>query len=188
MRRIIEYTLVSADGGMDVGRAAPPGSPALPNFLSFRDDAYMRDGLGVLLSCGGMLMGRSVYESSAKLWPNRGDDHPWATRLNTMSKYVFSSKLERADWNNTTIVRGDVVAEVQKLKDQAGGDLVIWGHTRLAETLLRSQLIDQLDLSIHPVLVGSGKRLFRDGLDVALKLVAVRTYSKIVKLTYEPVY
>jgi dihydrofolate reductase len=188
MRRIIESVLISADGGMDFTGPALPGSSSPTNFLSFRDDAYMRDGLGKLEACDAMLMGRTMYEHSLKLWPDRGSDHPWAARLNAMQKYVFSSKLERAEWNNTTIIRGDVVTEARKLKEQSGGDLVIWGHTQLAETLMRGRLVDHLDLSIHPVLVGSGKRLFRDGLDVNLKLVAVRAYSKIAMLTYETQY
>jgi dihydrofolate reductase len=148
----------------------------------------MRDGLGVLHACDAMLMGRTMYEASSKLWPGRGSDHPWAARLNAMPKYVFSSKLTRADWNNTTIVRGDVAVEALKLKEHPGGDLLIWGHTRLAESLMKSRLIDVLDLSIHPVLVGSGKRFFREGQDVSLKLVAAKTFSNIVKLTYEPQY
>jgi dihydrofolate reductase len=188
MRRIIEYTLISADGGMDSPAATSPGTNPTASFLSFRDDAYLRDGLRLLHACDAMLMGRTVYEQSSKLWPGRASDHPWAARLNAMPKYVFSSKLERADWSNTTIVRGDVVAEAEKLKKHKGGDLVIWGHTRLAQTLMRSRLTDILDLSIHPVLVSSGKRLFREGQDVSLKLVAVKTFSKIVKLTYEPRY
>jgi dihydrofolate reductase len=101
---------------------------------------------------------------------------------------VAQGKPEQAEWNSTFIVRGDVTAEARKLKEQAGGDLVIWGHTRLAESLMKSRLVDVLDLSIHPVLVGSGKRLFRDGQDVVLKLVATKTFSKIVKFTYEPQY
>jgi dihydrofolate reductase len=187
MRRIIEYTLISADGGMDGTAAAPPGTSALPGFLSFRDDAYLRDGLGVLCACDAMLMGRTMYEASSKLWPSRAAGHPWAARINAMPKFVFSSKLERADWNNTTIVRGDVAVEARKLKEREGGDLLIWGHTRLAESLMKSRLIDMLDLSIHPVLLGSGKRLSREGQDVKLKLVAAKTFSNIVKLTYEPV-
>jgi dihydrofolate reductase len=188
MRRIIEYTLISADGGMDPMPAAPPGAAPVPSFLSFRDEAYMREGLGVLHACEAMLMGRTMYDLSAKLWPGRAIDHPWAARLNTMPKYVFSSKLERADWNNTTIVRGDAVVEARRLKEQTGGDLVIWGHTQLAETLMTNRLTDILDLSIHPLLIGSGKRFFREGQDVSLKLVATKTFSNIVKVSYELQY
>jgi dihydrofolate reductase len=177
MRKLIEYTLVSADGVFE-----NPQDWA----MGFRDDAYMRDGLGLLLACDGMLMGRNTYEASAKIWPGRTD--PWAVRLNAIRKYVFSSKLERADWNNSTIVRGDVVAEVAKLKEQEGGDLLTWGHGLLAETLLKEHLLDVLDLSIHPVVVGSGRLFFRAGENAKLRLVATKSFSKIVKLTYEPRY
>ncbi len=77
---------------------------------------------------------------------------------------------------------------MRKLKEQSGGDLLIWGHTQLAEALFRHQLIDQIDLSIHPVMLGRGKPFFRDGLSANLKLAAVKSFSKIVKLTYEPQY
>jgi dihydrofolate reductase len=176
MRKIIEYTLVSVDGVF--------AGPALQQFLGYRDDAYLRDGLGLLLACDAMLMGRTTYDSFAGIWPGR--DHPWAGRLNAIHKYVFSSTLERADWNNSTIVRGDAVTEVTKLKQQQGGDLLIYGHGLLAETLLNQQLLDVLDISIHPLVAGSGKLLFRPGLSASMKLTAVKGFSKIVKLTYEP--
>jgi dihydrofolate reductase len=179
MRNIIEYTLVSVDGvftGADIS-----------GFFEYRDEAYMRDGLGQLLACDAMLMGRTTYEGFAKLWPVRA--HPWAERINAMPKYVFSSKLEKADWTNTTIVRGDVVAEVTKLKERVGGDLLIYGHGLLAETLLRHHLLDVLDLSIYPLVLGQGKPFFRNGEHATLRLVAAKSFSKgIVKLTYEPQY
>jgi dihydrofolate reductase len=178
MRKIIEYTLVSVDGVFD--------NPQNWGAMSFRDDAYLRDGLNLLLACDAMLMGRRTYEISAKIWPSKSD--PWALRLNAMQKYVFSSTLEKADWNNSTIVRGDVVAEVTKLKQQEGRDLLTWGHGLLAETLLKQHLIDVLDVSIHPVVVGHGKLFFREGENVKLKLVGTKSFSKIVKLTFEPQY
>jgi len=179
MRKIIEYTLVSVDGvfaGADIS-----------GFFEYRDDAYLRDGLGQLLACDAMLMGRNTYESFAKIWPGR--THPWADRINAIPKYVFSSKLETAEWTNSTIVRGDVVAEVTKLKQQEGRDLLIYGHGLLGETLLRHHLLDVLDLSIHPLVVGQGKQFFREGENATLRLVAAKSFSKgIVKLTYEPQY
>ncbi|MBO0782321.1 MAG: dihydrofolate reductase [Ktedonobacteraceae bacterium] len=178
MRKIIEYTLVSVDGvfsGADIS-----------GFFEYRDDAYMRDGLGQLLACDAMLMGRTTYEGFAKLWPER-TTHPWTERINAIPKYVFSSTLEKAEWTNSTIVRGDVVAEVTRLKQQAGRDLLIYGHGLLAETLLNHHLIDVLDLSIHPLVLGQGKQFFRQDATAALKLVTTKSFSKgIVKLTYEP--
>ena len=179
MRKIIEYTLVSVDGVFT--------GAAISAFSEYRDDAYMRDGLGQALACDAMLMGRNTYESFAKIWPRRTD--PWADRINAIQKYVFSSKLEKAEWNNSTIVRGDVIAEVTKLKQQEGRDLLIYGHGLLGDTLLKHHLLDVLDLSIHPLVVGQGKQFFREGENATLRLVAAKSFSKgIVKLTYEPQY
>jgi dihydrofolate reductase len=132
--------------------------------------------------------GRSTYEIFAKIWSGTDRAHPYAARLSAIHKYVFSSKLDTAQWNNSTILRGDVVAEVTKLKHQDGGDLLVLGHGLLAETLLQRRLIDVLDLSILPVIVGHGKPFFREKQAVKLKLAATKSFSKIVKLTYEPQY
>jgi dihydrofolate reductase len=128
-------------------------------------------------------MGRTTYENFTKIWPRRTD--PWADRINAMPKYVFSSTLEKADWNNSTIVRGDVVTEVTKLKQQEGCDLLIYGHGLLGETLLKRHLLDALSLLIFPLVLGQGKQLFRQDETATLKLVATKSFSKgIVKLTY----
>jgi len=164
MRKIIEYTLVSLDGVF--------AGPVVQRFLGYRDAAYLRDGLGQLLACDAMLMGRTTYEDFA--------------RINTIQKYVFSSTLDSAGWNNSVLVRGDVETEVTKLKDQDGGDLLVYGHGLLAETLLSRGLLDVLDISIHPIVAGSGKLLFREGQNADMKLAAIKAFSKIVKLTYEP--
>jgi dihydrofolate reductase len=177
MRRVIEYTLISADGVFDLEYL---------RFFEYRDDAYLRDGLGVLTACDAMLMGRQVYDTLARVWPARTD--PWANRINAMPKYVFSSTLKDVTWTNSTIVKGNVATEVTKLKRQSGGDLLVWGHTQFAESLMRAGLIDILDLSIHPVLLGEGKLFWREGLGVDLKLVSAKAFSKIVKLSYEPQY
>jgi dihydrofolate reductase len=178
MRKVIESTLLSADGVFE--------DPVRLGFMQYRDDAYMRDGLGLLSACDAMLIGRNTYESLAKIWPSR--THPWAHRLNEMKKYVFSSTLNDATWNNSTLVRGDVAAEVAKLKGEQGGDLLVWGHGLLAETLLKERLTDLLDLSIHPLVVGRGKLFFRDDQKTKLKLVATTNFTQIVKVTYELQY
>jgi dihydrofolate reductase len=175
MGKIIEYTLVSVDGV----QTDPAGLAS-----RYRDDAYLRDGLGVLCASEAMIMGRSFYEGSVKLWSSR-KDHPWARRLNSMPKYVFSSTLTAAEWDNSVIVSGDVITEATKLKERTSGDLLIWGHTRLAETLLRHGLVDLIDLSIHPVLAGHGGLLFREGLNASLRLMSAKSFSQIVKLTFQ---
>ena len=178
MGQIIEYTLVSLDGVIE--------NPAGLGFMDYRDDAYLRDGLGLLMACDAMLFGRTTYEANARIWPGR--QHPWAPRLNTIKKYVFSSSLPAADWNNSTLLRGDAIDEVKQLKTAEGSKLLVWGHTSLAEALLRHQLIDVIDVSVHPLVIGRGKQFFREGQSVKLRLAATKTFSKIVKLTYEPEY
>jgi dihydrofolate reductase len=180
-RKIVEYTLVSLDGVFE--------DPARRGFMQYRDDAYLRDGLGLLLTCDAMLMGRSTYVSNAQTWPGRQGQHPWADRLNTMCKYVFSNTLECADWNNSVLVRGDAIDEISRLKQGDGANLLVWGHGRLTRTLLEHQLLDVIDISIHPLISGSGGLWFREGQTANLQLVATRTFAKgIVKLTYEPDY
>ena len=117
-----------------------------------------------------------------------GASTPGPADSNAIKKYVFSSTLERAEWNNSAIVSGDVTAEVTKLKEQDGGDLLVYGHGLLAETIFKQHLLDVLDISIHPVFAGSGKSLFRDGQTANMKLVSTKSFSNIVKLTYEPQY
>ena len=120
-----------------------------------------------------MLFGRRTYEAFAKLY-SPGRVRHWSDRLNAIPKYVFSSALEKADWSNSTVVRGDATAEVARLKEQDGGNLVIFGHGVLAEALLGARLIDEIDLAIYPILLGRGKQLLREGQDVRLRLVAAK--------------
>jgi dihydrofolate reductase len=154
----------------------------------YQDEAYLRDALGLFEACDAILFGRSTYEIFATVYGGGGGTPVYAARLKAIRKYVFSSSLQTTAWNNSTIVRGDVVAEVTKLKQQEGGDLLLLGHGLLSETLLQQRLIDVLDLSILPVIVGHGKPFFREGQAVKVKLAATKSFSKIVKVTYEPQY
>jgi dihydrofolate reductase len=182
MRKIIEYCIVSADGVFDDPDPIQMGARA------YQDDAYLRDSRGLFEACDAMLFGRSTYEIFAKIYSGGGGNPAYAARLNTIRKYVFSSKLETAEWNNSTIVRGDVGAEVAKLKQQDGDNILVLGHGLLCETLLEHRLLDVLDLAILPVLVGHGKPFLREGQAAKLKLASTKVFSKIVKLTYEPQY
>ena len=179
MRKIIEYVLVSTDGVYE----DPVG---MMRVGEYQDEAYLRDGLGLLTASDAILFGRNTYEAFAELYGGGGTHKPmWADRLNTIPKYVFSSTLDKADWGNPTIVRGDVVTEVTRLKQQGGGNLLILGHGQFGETLLRERLIDVIDLTIYPLLLGRGKQYSQAVQPAKLKLAAVKTFSKVVKLTYE---
>jgi dihydrofolate reductase len=160
-----------------------PDNPAGVGFRDYQDDAYLRDRLGLFEACDAIIFGRTTYEIFARTWS--GKEGTYAARLNAIRKYVFSSKIETADWANSTIIRGDVVEETTKLKQQDGGDIIILGHGLLAETLLKHSLVDVLDLDVYPVMLGHGKPLFREEQAVKLKLAATKVYSKIIKLSYE---
>lgn len=176
MRTIVESTLVSADGVV--------GDP--PQWaMGYRDEEVQAEALERLSGCDAMLMGRGTYELFAATWP--GQAGGFADRMNGIRKYVFSSTLPSADWNNSTLVRGDAVAEVTRLKQQDGRELAVYGHGTLAQTLMAAGLVDELRLSIHPVLVGKGRLLFRDGLARPLRLVGTRAFGTgVVVLSYRP--
>ncbi len=136
------------------------------------------------LGAEAQLFGRRTYEFLAARWPSRGGE--LADRLNSMPKYVVSSTLEDPDWNNSTVVKGDVVNEVSKLKQELDGEIVLAGSIRLARTLLENDLVDELRLMIYPVVLGAGERLFVETSDQKpVRLVETRTVDDLALLIYE---
>jgi dihydrofolate reductase len=132
--------------------------------VPFFDDALGRYMARVFDEVDAFVLGRRTYEIFAGSWPRNTDpDDPIASRLNALPKYVVSRSLERADWHNSTLLGGDIVAEVAKLKEQPGRELQIHGSGALAQTLFDAGLIDTIRLIVFPVVLGSGKRLFVDG-------------------------
>jgi dihydrofolate reductase len=107
-----------------------------------------------------LLLGRVTYEGFADAWPSREGE--FADMFNSMPKYVVSSTLKDPAWTNTTVIDGDPVPEARRLRDEAGGDLVVHGSVQLAQTLIAADLVDELRLMVFPVVLGAGKRLFGD--------------------------
>ncbi len=137
-----------------------------------------------------LLLGRKTYQIFAAYWPNAPADDPIAKKLNSVPKYVASTTLKKVEWNNSTLIKGNLAEEVTKLKQQPGsGILSVTGSGKLAQTLMQHDLVDEYDLWIHPLVLGSGKRLFEGGIvPINLKLVDTKTTgSGIVVLTYQPV-
>jgi dihydrofolate reductase len=135
------------------------------------------------------LLGRRTYEIFAASWPKVTDpDDPIASRLNTLPKYVVSTTLGSADWQNSTIVNGDIPAEVARLKEAPGRELQVHGSGALARTLLEKDLVDEWRLLVFPVIVGAGRRLFPDaGVATGLRLVDSRTTGSGVAIhVYRP--
>jgi dihydrofolate reductase len=131
-----------------------------------------------------LLWGRHTYEFLAARWPSRTG--ALADRMNSMPKYVVSSTLEDPEWNNTTVLKGDPVEEVSKLKQELDGEIVVAGSIRLVRTLMENELVDELRLLVYPVLLGSGERLFGETSDMkAVRLVSTRTVDDLALLTHE---
>jgi dihydrofolate reductase len=176
VRRIIESTLVSLDGVIE-----DPATWVGDYF----DDDFGKGALQRQLESDAMLMGRRTYELLARDWAAETGD--FADRINSIRKYVVSSTLQTTDWNNSTIIRGDVVGEVTKLKGQTGSDLAVYGHGLLGQTLLKRGLLDEILLSVFPVFVGSGKLLFREGERARLRLIdATSLPTGVVVMRYQP--
>ena len=191
MRRLVAIEYVSLDGVTQApGHAAEDvdGDFSHGGWTGpFMDDhrRYMREALSTM---GALLLGRITYEIWARYWPtvtDPGDEI--AGMLNAVPKYVASTTMREGSWNETTVI-DDVTGRVRDLKQQPGKDILVIGSSGLAQSLMRHQLIDEYRLMIHPVLLGTGKRLFRDGAPAsALRLIdAVTTTSGLVTLAYEP--
>jgi dihydrofolate reductase len=176
MRKLVESTFVSLNGIVE-----DPSRWAMTYF----DEVAAADSLEALTRSDAMLMGRGTYDYLGATFPTL--DGPYAERVNTIRKYVFSSSLKQAEWNNSTIISDDVVAAVGELKQQDGGDLMTYGHGRFGQTLLDNNLIDELRLGVHPLIVGRGQRLFPDGMERSFTLLETKKQATgVVTLIYKP--
>jgi dihydrofolate reductase len=133
-----------------------------------------------------LLLGRVTYQGFAAAWPQSQDQG--ATYFNGVRKYVVSTTLDNAEWNNSVIINDNVVEEIKKLKEQDGADITVHGSGKLAQFLLKNNLVDRVRLLVYPVVLGQGQRLFEDGPAVTLNLLETRQFSSgVVGLIYEPV-
>jgi dihydrofolate reductase len=186
MGRIVVTEFVSLDGVME----DPGGSESFKHgawsFEIDRGEEGNKFKLDETLSSEALLLGRVTYEGFAKAWPSR--DGEFADKFNAMPKYVVSSTLEDPEWNNSTVLKGDVPEEVAKLKRELDGNIVVHGSAQLVQTLVEHDLVDELRLMVFPVVLGAGKRLFGDTSDKKrLRLVGSQMVGDgVAILTYEP--
>ena len=158
--------------------------------LKYFDDTLGKAIMDVLAVTGGLLLGRRTYEIFAAHWPNQPADDPLAGTFNELPKYAASTTLkEPLQWQNSTLIKGDVADGVAKLNKEAGKDILVIGSGTLVDTLSRHDLVDEYRLMIHPIVMGKGKRLFRDeGAPKKLRLVDSKTTTTgVLILTYTPV-
>ena len=191
MRRVIVFNSLTLDGVMqgpgradeDVRGGFTHGGGALP----YADEVMGRAAAESGATTGAILLGRRTYEDFYSVWPKR-KDNPYTEVLNNTLKYVASNTLtEPLPWMNSKLLQGDAAEAVGKLKKEPGKDMVVLGSGVLVESLMRSDLVDEYILLIHPLVLGSGRRMFNEGHATPLRLVDSKTTTKgVVIATYRP--
>jgi dihydrofolate reductase len=179
MRKIVAGLFISLDGVIE--------APDQWHFPYFNDE--MGEAVGSQMAASDtMLLGRVTYQEFAGYWPHQTSDVEGADFMNNTPKLVVSTTLDTVEWQNSTLIKGNVVEELTRLKQQPGKDIAITGSATLVRSLLRDGLLDELRLLVHPIVVGRGKRLFEDGGDQQpLQLVDAQTFSTgVLYLTYQP--
>jgi dihydrofolate reductase len=188
MGRIVVTEFVSLDGVME----DPGGSEDFEHggwsFEIARGDEGDKFKLDEVFEAEAQLLGRVTYEGFAAAWPSMTDEVGFAEKMNSMPKYVVSSTLAAADWNNSTVLKGDVVEAVSKLRQDVEGVILVAGSAQLVQTLMAHDLVDELRLMVYPVVLGTGKRLFGDTSDKKpLRLVDSKTVGEgVAILIYKP--
>ncbi|MEV0974563.1 dihydrofolate reductase family protein [Microtetraspora glauca] len=179
MRKIVAGLFISLDGVVE--------APDQWHFPYFSDEMGEAVG-GQMADTDTMLLGRHTYEAFAEYWPHQNSDVPPADFMNGVQKVVVSTTLDKATWEPTTIIGGDVNAQLTALKAQPGKNISITGSPTLVRTLLRDGLLDELRLLVHPIVVGHGQRLFDETAEsIGLALVSSRTITNgVLELVYTP--
>jgi dihydrofolate reductase len=186
MSKLIVTEFVTLDGVME----APGGEPTHPRTgwaLDFMSPEQQQYKLNEVLEAESHLLGRVTYESFASAWPEREGE--FADKMNSMPKYVVSSTLEEPlEWNNSTLIRGDVAEEVGKLKARDGGPILVAGSATLVHSLIETDLVDELRLMVFPVMIGGGKRPFPESQQKnPFRLTDTQTFASGVAVhSYEP--
>jgi dihydrofolate reductase len=158
-------------------------------FMPYHSDASAEIIKEGVLACDVYLLGRTTYEMLAPYWSSlKNNEMGVADKLNSVAKYVVSSTLEKADWHNSTIIKENVVAEITRLKEQPGQEILIHGSATLVHSLLETDLIDEYQFLVYPIIMGSGKHFFKNGSHLKrLKLVDAKAFNTgVLLLTYQP--
>ena len=184
MRRLVVSEFITLDGVID----DPGGSEGTERggwaFQFERGPEGDKFKLDETIASDALLLGRVTYDGFAPVWPQFEGE--FADKFNAMPKYVISKTLTNPEWNNTTVLSGDLVDEVTKLKQQFEGDIVVHGSPQLAQALIEHDLVDALHLQVYPVIVGAGKRLFSETSSTKrLRLAEARTVGDVHLLNYE---
>jgi len=178
VRKLVVSEFVTLDGVTE-----EPGKWSFP----FWNEEISKFKFDELFSSDALLLGRVTYQGFAAAWPSMTDEAGYAKRMNSFPKHVVSRTLERLDWNNSHLIKGDVEREISKLKRQPGQDLLVFGSGQLVSALAQHDMIDEYRLLVYPTILGNGKRLFSDVNKATLKLVETKTFGLgVVLLRYQP--
>jgi dihydrofolate reductase len=215
MRKIIVSEFMTLDGVIQgPGGAEEDRSGGFERggwSFQFWNDETMKYKWDELFAAGAILLGRVTYDIMAGAWPtltdadnvrmvkeaggqteametSKTEENPFADRMNSLPKFVVSTTLRKVSWNNSTLVKGDIAQELSRLKQLPGQDIFIYGSSGLVQSLAQLNLIDEYRLMVFPIVLGGGKRLFKDGLDTkVLRLVETKPFKTgVVVLTYQP--
>jgi class 3 adenylate cyclase/dihydrofolate reductase len=188
MRRVIASEFVTLDGVIEAPGHEEHRDGKNAWALQLFSEDMQQYKFEELYAAEALLLGRATYQIFAAFWPSAPGDEGFADRMNSIPKYVVSTTLKDAEWNNSTLLSGNIAEEVSKLKQQPAGDILIHGSADLVSTLMNHDLIDEYRLMVYPVVLGSGKRLFEDRSHTAhMRLVEVRSFSSgVVLLSYQP--
>lgn len=186
MRKLVVTEFMSLDGVFEAPGPEGAGYKYEGWTFPYGNEEFMQFKSKELEESDMQLLGRVTYEGFAKAWPKHSGDW-FSDKFNAMPKYVVSKTLKKAEWNNSQIIKTNVVEEIKKLKKGNGGDITVHGSGTLARFLLDNQLVDQVNILLYPVVLGTGKRLFADTQKTELELIeAIPFSSGIVKLIYHP--
>jgi len=189
VRKIIAGLFTTLDGVVEAPGSADTTLPEKRGWSEpYMNQEIATSILDSMQKSDALLLGRKTYQDFAAFWPSVPDEDPFGKIMNSIPKYVVSTTLDKAEWNNSTLIKGNIAEEISKLKQQSGQSLNITGSGTLVRSLLEYNLLDELQLLICPVVLGTGKRLFQEGIDTkTLKLVETKPFSSgLVMLSYQP--
>jgi len=194
MRRIVVTEFMSLDGVFEAPGPEGAGYKHEGWTMAYGNDEFMKFKTEELMAADAQLLGRITYEGFAKAWPERSGDE-YSDKFNSMKKYVVSTTLTKAEWNNSEIIKKDVAREIARLKEaervpgsnSSGTDIIIYGSGQLVNFLLQLDLIDEYRILVYPVVLGTGKRLFDKKSYAKLKLIEATPFKTgVIALRYEP--
>lgn len=185
MRRIVVTEFMSLDGVFEAPGPDGSGFKYEGWTMNYGNEEFMKFKMDELMAADAQLLGRVTYEAFAIAWPKMQEDD-FGKKFNSMKKYVVSKTLKKAVWENSEIIKKDAAKEIARLKEEKGKDIIVYGSGQLVNLLMELGLVDELRILVYPVVLGTGKRLFKNSY-AKLKLIEATPFKTgVVAFRYEP--